>query len=200
MKTGESYDKAYFDKWYRDPRHRVSTLASARRKARLALSVAEYYLERPVRNALDIGCGEGQWQIALSELRPGIRYTGIDPSDYAIHRFGRSRNLIAGSLGNLPRLGRSYDLVICSDSLHYVPEDELLAGLEVLVARLKGIAFLEAYPSGTELDGDTAGMLPRSAAFYRKIFRKTGLVSCGSHCYAGPALRDRVTDLERGRA
>ena len=195
MKT---YGKAYFDKWYRDPRHRVSTAASTGRKARLAVAVAEYYLERPVRSVLDVGCGEGQWQPALKKIRPGIRYMGVDPSPYAIRRFGSHRNLHLGSFGSLPPLDRSYDLLICSDSLYYVPDDELTMGLAILVQRLDGIAFLEAYPSGAALDGDTSGMTRRSASAFRRIFRHVGLVACGSHCYAPPALHGQVTELERG--
>jgi len=80
-----------------------------------------------------------------------------------------------------------------------VPDDELIIGLEILAQRLAGIAFLEAYPADVRLDGDISGMVPRTAAFYRRVFRNAGLVSCGSHCYAGPALQDRVTELERGR-
>lgn len=194
---GRAYDKAYFDKWYRNPLHRVSTPASVARKARLVVAVAEYYLGRRVRTALDVGCGEGQWQPALKRL--GIRYTGIDPSPYAIRRFGSRRRLVLGSFGNLPRLASSYDLLICCDALYYVPDDELIIGLEILAQRLAGIAFLEAYPADVRLDGDTSGMVPQTAAFYRRVFRNAGLVSCGSHCYAGPALQDRVTELERGR-
>ena len=194
----EAYGKAYFDKWYRDPRHRVSTARTVERKARHALAAAEYYLDRPARSALDVGCGEGQWRSALKRLRPGIRYTGIDPSPYAVRRFGMRRNIIAGSLGGLPRLAASYDLIVCSDSLYYVPDDELIIGLEILAQHLAGVAFLEAYPEATKLDGDTTGMFPRSAAFYRKVFRHAGFVSCGSHCYVGPALHERVTTLERG--
>ena len=61
-----------------------------------------------------------------------------------------------------------------------------------------GVAFLEAYPHEAGLQGDTSGMHPRSAAFYRKAFRDAGLRPCGSHCYTGAALRDSVTELEQG--
>ncbi len=198
MSSTKAYDEAYFNKWYRNPRHRVSTSATLERKVFLAVGVAEYYLGRPVGRVLDVGCGEGQWRPVLKKLRPGIRYTGIDPSEYAIRRFGRRRNLLRGSFGNLPLLRGSDDLLICSDTLYYVPDDELIIGLEILVQRLVGIAFLEAYPSDIEFDGDTSGMFPRSAAFYRKLFRHAGLVPCGSHCYAAPALHDRMTELEGG--
>lgn len=192
-----SYDEAYFDRWYRSPQ-RVSTPAAVARKAALAVAMAEYYLGRKIRTVLDVGCGEGQWQPALNRLRPGVRYTGIDPSPYAIRRFGKKRNLVEGSFGHLPKLRASYDLLICSDSLYYVPDDELVSGLEILVAHLDGLAFLEAYPSSAELSGDTEGMFPRSAGFYRKIFRHVGLVACGSHGYVSPTLHGCVTELERG--
>lgn len=191
-----AYDQAYFDKWYRHPAHRVSTMAKTSRKALLAMAVAEYYLERQVRTVLDVGCGEGQWQPVLKKLRPRLRYTGIDPSPYAVKRFGKRRHLVHGSFGNPPDLEDSYDLIICSDSLYYIPDDELIMGLHILAPRLAGIAFLEAYPQEAGLRGDTSGMHPRSAAFYRRVFRDAGLRACGSHCYAGPRLRDFVTPLE----
>lgn len=195
-----SYNKSYFDKWYRDPKHRVSTGSSTRRKAAAAVAVAEYYLERPVRTVLDIGCGEGQWQPILAGMRPGIRYTGVDSSEYAVSRYGRRRNLHLGSFGDLPELdlGPTYDLIICSDLLYYVSRRELVRGLPALVARLGGIAFLEAYASKEAMSGDFRTIEPRTAAFYRRIFLGHGLVSCGTHCYAGAEMAGCVTDLERG--
>ena len=197
--TRSRFNSAYFDKWYRNPRHRVITPSIIARKARLALAMAEYYLGRPVRNALDVGCGEGQWLPALKKLRPGISYTGIDPSPYVIKRYGKRRNLMFGSFGDLPPLATAYDLLISSDSLYYVHEDELLSGLQNLLPRLTGVAFLEAYASDVPHAGDIAGMFPRSNAVYRRIFQRVGLRSCGSHCYVGPSLYDQVTEMERGR-
>ena len=195
-----AYDKAYFDKWYRHPKHRVSTAANTARKALLAVAVAEYYLGRQIRTALDVGCGEGQWQPALKRLRPRLRYTGVDPSPYAVRRFGKRRNILQGSFGNLPDLAGSYDLIVCSDSLYYIPDDELIIGLHILAPRLAGIAFLEAYPHEVGLRGDTSGMHPRTAAFYRKVFCHAGLRPCGSHCYTGAALHGSVTELEHGNS
>jgi len=192
------YDKAYFDTWYRDPKNRVSTPALISKKAHLAVAVAEYYLGRQVRTVLDIGCGEGQWFQALKTLRPSLRYTGVDPSPYVIQRFGKRRNVIGGSFGDLPKLSPSYDLLVCSDCLYYVPDNELIVGLEILAHHLAGVAFLEAYPAEEEVEGDTSTIYPRTAAHYRKIFKRAGFLSCGSHCYVGPALRELVTELEKG--
>ncbi len=194
------YDKSYFDKWYRHPKHRVSTPALTRRKAALALAVAEYYLERTVRTVLDVGCGEGQWQPVLARLRPGIRYLGVDSSEYAVRRFGRSRNLQLGAFGDLGSLdlAPSYDLIICSDALYYVPRPELSDGLKVLANHLGGVAFFEAYATGEALQGDIRKLERRDPAFYRQLFRKHGFISCGSHCYVGTQLAGQVTALERG--
>lgn len=200
MSTLTRYDERYFDTWYRDPRRRVSTAASTTRKAALCVSMAEYYLGRKVRTVLDVGCGEGQWQPILAKLRPGIRYQGFDGSEYAIRRYGRRRNIALGTFGELDTLplARAYDLVICSDMLYYVSRDDLDRGLAALAPRLAGVAFLEAYTNADEVEGDTRTWESRDAAFYRRLFRRHGLVSCGSHCYAGPASADAVMELERG--
>ena len=58
MTPAKAYDKAYFDRWYRDPRRRVATAADVARKARLVVGIAESLLQRPVRSALDIGSSE----------------------------------------------------------------------------------------------------------------------------------------------
>ncbi len=200
-KFPQPYDRRYFDKWYRDPAHRVSSRASAARKAAIAIAVAEYYLERPVRTVLDVACGEGQWQPILTRLRPRLRYTGVDSSAYAVERFGRRRNLQKGGFGELDQLdlASSYDLIVCSDALFFLPPAELLRGLAALVPRLGGIAFLELYGREEPLEGDIRQMRRLTGAEYRRILRRFGLVSCGPHCYAGTALSERVTDFERGQ-
>src|SRR5687767_15922569 len=69
----KAYDEAYFTKWYRDPRTRVHTPDSVRRKVRMVLGVAEYFLGRELRTVLDVGAGEGTWGIELRRLRPDLR-------------------------------------------------------------------------------------------------------------------------------
>lgn len=193
------YTKAYFDKWYRDPQHRVSTPTTTARKATMVLGVTEYYLERPVHTVLDVGCGEGQWRVALRRLRPKIRYTGVDPSPYVLQRFGKSRNILPGGLGSLPheKLDSAYDLIICSDLLYYLSDQELKNGLKTLLSYLDGVAFLEAYGREEVDGGDTCTMGQRDATFYRKLFRRLGFVSCGPHCYAGEMLKGSVCTLEQ---
>lgn len=192
------YDRAYFDRWYRDPSTRVKSGAAIRRKAALALSVAEYYLERPARTVLDVGCGEGNWLQALRSLRPGIRYTGVDASRYAVERFGKKRNIRLGSFATLEEIGLAddYDLIVCSDTLFYLPLEELRAGISSLAARSAGVAFLELYTGEDSLIGDFPKEGLQSQDFYRKLLRKHGFLSVGSHCYLGPDMAKRAMQME----
>ena len=74
------YDHAYFEKWYRHPRHAVGSRNELKRKVALTVAVAEYYLGRPVESVLDVGCGEAPWRAPLRLLRPRVDYRGLDAS------------------------------------------------------------------------------------------------------------------------
>src|SRR4051812_16712799 len=141
------YDAAYFAKWYHNPRTKVHTAGAVRRKVRMALSVAEYFLRREVRTVLDIGSGEGAWRAELKRLRPDIRYQGIDPSDYVVQRFGRRRNIRLGRFEDVATmdLRGHFDLIVCADVLQYVSTHEVKRGVKRIASLLGGMAFLEAY-------------------------------------------------------
>jgi SAM-dependent methyltransferase len=194
----KSYDQAYFKKWYHDARTRVHTPDSVRRKVRMVVGITEYFLRRKVRSVLDIGAGEGAWRAELRRLRPDIRYLGIDPSEYVIRRHGKRRNIRLGRFEDLPALslGARYDLVVCADVLQYVATPAVERGVERIREILGGVAFLEAYTSGDEMEGDLSGWHPRSKAQYRRLFDRAGLVGCGLHCYLTPELAERAVELE----
>src|SRR4051812_29476109 len=97
MAPRKAYDRAYYDRWYRNPRTKIATAAGLRRKVHLAVSAAEFMLARPIESVLDVGCGEGSWRAPLLRLRPGIEYQGIEASDYVVSRFGRRRNIRLGT-------------------------------------------------------------------------------------------------------
>ncbi len=192
------YDRAYFDRWYRDPSTRVKSSAALSRKASLSLSVAEYYLERPVKSVLDVGCGEGNWLAPLRKLRPQIGYTGVDASSYAVKRYGKSRGIRLGRFSELGEcdLAGSYDLIICSDTLFYLPLDELEKGLSFLAPRTGGVAFLELYTRKDRLVGDFPAKGLKSAGFYKGLLSRHAFLSVGSHCYLGPSLAERAMEME----
>src|SRR5512138_3905428 len=96
----KTYDRHYFDKWYRSG-DRVHERGEVRRKAALAISTAEYFLQRRIESVLDVGCGEGAWFQHIRSLRPRAHYAGIDSSEYAVSEFGEERNIRLGSFGDL---------------------------------------------------------------------------------------------------
>jgi SAM-dependent methyltransferase len=196
----KTYDRAYFEKWYHDPSRRVITAAAVARKVRLVTGIAESLLERPIRSVLDVGCGEGIWRAQLKRLRPGVRYVGVESSEYAVARFGKSRGIRQGSFGTLPslQLRGPYDLVIVCDVLHYVPESELAPGFAEIARLLGGVAYLEAYTTADRIEGDHSGWHHRSPAQYRRHFRRAGLHAVGMHCYVGDDLAESAAALERG--
>lgn len=197
---GKVYDRAYFDRWYRRDASRIEGPAALRRRVAFAVAMVERFLSRPIRSALDVGCGEGRWRAELLRLRPRLEYLGVEPSHYAVERFGRRRNLVQGAfedLARLPLCGR-YDLVICADVLHYLGDPELAAGLPTLVGATGGLAYLELLTSDEEVEGDRSGLILRPSSFYRELFSAAGLTGVGCHGWLGPDLADLPAALERG--
>jgi SAM-dependent methyltransferase len=194
----KSYDRDYFEKWYRDPKHAVTSIATLRRKVALAVATAEYYLGREIRNVLDVGCGEAVWRKPLRELRPQVDYLGLDSSEYVVARYGSSRNVRLATFGQLGelRFDREFDLIVCSDVLHYVPTSELRRGLRGIAEMLAGVAFLELFTSSDEPEGDRHGFHHRMPNWYLSTFAEAGLIACGSHCYLPQRMQESVAALE----
>lgn len=199
--TSKQYDRAYFDKWYRSWDNKVSTAAEVRRKVAMAVSIAEYFLRRPLRSVLDVGCGEAAWLPHLRALRPRISYQGLDPSDYVVARFGKKRNIRKASFADLPHLDlrTTYDLVVCSDVLHYVDEASIPVGVEAISRWTHGAAYLEVLTKEDDVIGDLDGLEQRPAAYYRKLFTKAGLVAVGPYTWLSPQISDIAAELERAR-
>jgi SAM-dependent methyltransferase len=192
----KQYDRDYFDHWYR--RRGIGGAQRLARKVALAVATAEYHLERPLRTVLDIGCGEGTWRAPLLKLRPKARYLGFDASEYAIARYGRSRNLHYARFGDfsLLRPCPPVDLLVCSDVLHYLSVRELDRGLPGLAELCGGVAFLETFAREDSAEGDEHDFQPRPARFYRARLQALGFAALGSHCWLAPALRERAVALE----
>ncbi len=197
-RSPKTYDRAYYDRWYRDPRTRISDAADIRRRAAQVIAAAELLLGRSVRSILDIGCGEARWRAPLRALRPRVRYLGLETSEYAIGRFGATRGVRRGSFGSLAALrGRTFDVIVCADVLHYLPPSEIDAGLDVLPDLLEGIAFLDVTVREDRPAGDLHGWISRPASWYLRRFEHAGLTNCGMMCWCGPGLAARLGGIER---
>ncbi len=198
MTEGRRYGRAYFDKWYRDPTYRVKSASELGRQVAFVVAAVEFILGRPVRSVLDVGCGEAQWRRVLQRHRPSLHYTGVDPSEYVVNRFGKQRNILSGSIQTLDALPlrESYDLVVCCGMLNYLSRSELTEGLAHIVRRITGMAYLELFTSEDQTEGDTEWPLPEDASFYRKIMIEAGLVAVGMQCYVPASAIHRVSSLE----
>jgi len=195
---GKQYDKAYFERWYHNRSTRVNSDIEVRRKVAMAVTIAEYFLRRQIRTVLDVGCGEGAWREHLRTMRPRIEYLGLDSSDYVVEQFGRSRNIRKATFGELPQQKLEvYDLVVCSDVMHYVPDDELQVGIKALAHATDGLAFLEVLTKEDDVVGDLDAFIKRPAMSYRKLFKGVGMTQVGPYCWLGPAFEDSVAAMER---
>jgi SAM-dependent methyltransferase len=194
----KSYDKAYFDRFYRDPAERVATAAGLERKVRMAVSVAEFLLARRIRTVLDVGCGEAPWFPILKRLRRDVRYIGVDSSDYVIERYGESRNIRRGDLGALGamRLPKRIDLIVCADVLQYGETPDVERGLRAIAKLLGGVAYIETFATEDDMVGDRDGWHERTAAEYRRLTREAGLTRCGPYCYVNAAELDSLNAFE----
>jgi SAM-dependent methyltransferase len=192
------FNRAYFERWCRNPRTRVLDRVDIARRVALLTAIAEYLLERRVRSVLDVGCGEGNWRAPLLALRPRIRYTGVDPSEYAVRRFGHRRNITLGSTETLEtiRLRGPFDMVIASGVLNFLSDTALSRAARVIARLTSGVAFLELFTTSDDVIGDTRGWKRRSAVYYRRMLNAAGLVQCGPHCYVPRAVAQTLSALE----
>lgn len=193
----KEYDKAYFDNWYRG-RNRVHTRDEVRRKVMLAVTTAEYFLRRPIASVLDVGAGEGAWFTHLRSVRRHARYVGVEPSEYAVSQFGKTRHLQRGTFSELSslRLKGPFDLVICSDVLHYLSERDIRRGIGTLAHLTGGVAYIEVLTAEDSIVGDLEGLTQRPSSFYRRTFERAGFTWCGPYLWLSAELRDEASALE----
>lgn len=196
--AADRFDRSYFDHWYR--RRGFGDRDRLERRVAYALGATEHLLGRPVTSVLDVGCGEGAWQPVLRRLRPGLRYVGIDPSAYAVDRFGRRRDLRLGGFGDIDRvvpIGEGpFDLVVSVDVLGYVRDADVRRGVQAIADRLVGLAFLEAFTTADAIVGDVDGYRRRRATTYLRWFADAGLHRVGPNLYVGDSLRPFLAALE----
>ena len=78
--NAKEYDRAYFDRWYRDPTHRVRATGETARKVNMVVALAEYYLGRRFGRSRNLRMAR---LADLAELRFERRFDLIICSDVA---------------------------------------------------------------------------------------------------------------------
>lgn len=195
MVDTQQFDKAYYRRYYQDPRTRVAAPEEIRAQADFVCGYMKY-MDLPIRRALDMGCGLGSWKRELKRHFPGASYTGVEQSDYLCKRFG----WIKGSADTF-QSPRPFDLVICQDVLQYLPGPSADTAMKRLTALCRG-ALLFAVLTRQDWEEncdqeltDGSGYL-RSGRWYRKRLKK-GFITAGGGLFVKRGAGVILYDLEK---
>jgi SAM-dependent methyltransferase len=172
------FDRAYYRRFYFDPRTAVANRREMGARARLIAAMTEH-AGLPVRRILEAGCGTGMLRSALRRLLPRAQYTGLETSEYLCERYGWQHGRIEQYQ---PRT--QFDLVICYDVLQYLDDRAAARALANFGRLCRGVLYFSALtrfdlkhnadPQRTDSDVHL-----RSAHWYRsrlrRQFREAGL-------------------------
>jgi len=173
------FDKAYYQRFYHDPRTAVTTRAEMRDRAAL-IAACVRYVDLPVKRILDAGCGVGLLRAPLLRRLPGAQYIGLEVSEYLCRRYGWRQ----GTLQTLNTAER-YELVICYDVMQYLKPAEARRAIAKLAQVCRGALYFGALTSGDwkdNCDQARTDRIPglRSAAWYRReLSRAFRPLGCG---------------------
>lgn len=190
----KTFDKAYYDRFYRNPRTRAVSPAAAGRQADFIASYLKY-LEIPVRRVLDLGCGVGTTLRALGKAFPKAHLRGVEYSDYLCGRYGWEQGSVVDYRSDQP-----YDLVLCNDVLAYLDDGECARALSNIATLCRGAAFLgiltveDASLYDPERTDPQQWMRP--AAWYRRRLRRH-FVNVGGGIYLKSPPQVVVWHLDR---
>jgi 2-polyprenyl-3-methyl-5-hydroxy-6-metoxy-1,4-benzoquinol methylase len=173
------FDKAYYQRFYHDPRTAVTTRAEMRDRAAL-IAACVRYVDLPVKRILDAGCGVGLLRAPLLRRLPGAQYVGLEVSSYLCQRYGWRQ----GTLQTLNTVER-YELVICYDVMQYLKPVEARRAIAKLAQVCRGALYFGALTRGDwndNCDQARTDRIPglRSAAWYRReLSRAFRPLGCG---------------------
>ncbi len=174
-----AFDKAYYDRYYANPRTAVTSRAEMGRRAAL-IAAATDYLGLPVRRILDAGCGMGLLRAPLLRRLKRAQYTGLEVSEYLAGRCGWQ----LGALQNW-RSRERFDLIICYDVLQYLKREQARAAIRNLGRLCRGVLYVSALTREDweqNCDQQRTDKVPgiRSAGWYRReLNRDFEAVGCG---------------------
>lgn len=114
----------------------------------------EHYNLSESASILDVGCAKGFMLHDFKELMPEANIAGIDVSQYAIdHALPSVRQYLqVGNAKKLPYPDKSFDLVICINTVHNLPLEECKQALREIerVSRGKSFVTMDAWRNDAE--------------------------------------------------
>jgi SAM-dependent methyltransferase len=175
----DTFDQAYYQRYYFDPRTAVTTRSEMRDRAAMIAATVRY-AGLPVRRILDAGCGVGLLRAPLLRRLPRAEYVGLETSSYLCKRYGWRQ----GTLQTL-RSREHFDLVICYDVLQYLAVAEARVAIDNLARVCRGALYFGALTSGdwrNNCDQSRTDRIPglRPASWYRReLNRHFQALGCG---------------------
>jgi len=172
------FDRAYYQRYYFNPRTAVASRSEVRARARL-IAAFTAHAGLPVRRILDAGCGTGQLRAALKRQLPRAQYVALESSDYLCERYGWVHGRIEEFRAPAP-----FDLVVCYDVLQYLPAGAAERALANFGRLCRGVLYFTAltrfdYEQNCDQARTDADVHLRSARWYRtrleRQFREAGL-------------------------
>jgi 2-polyprenyl-3-methyl-5-hydroxy-6-metoxy-1,4-benzoquinol methylase len=188
------FDRAYYQRFYLDPRTTVTPEREAVARARLIAATAKY-LNLPVRRVLDVGCGLGSLKKPLLTELAGASYTGVEASDWLCRRYGWKRGRVEDYRGR----GR-FDLVVCYDVFQYLGERAARRAVRNLERLCRGLLYFGALTQEdwdencvqAQTDGDS---ILRPDAWYRRALDQ-GFVRLGLGLWLRHGAKVQLWSLE----
>jgi predicted TPR repeat methyltransferase len=171
MSKRDRFDKAYYDHFYGPTLHNAADKLD---EERLMSFVCAYlkYMKQPVRNVVDIGCGFGVWRDAVAQHFPRARYTGVELSEYLCEEYGWKQGSVVDFSAKRP-----FDLVICKDTLQYLPPKDCEVAIENLARLCRGTLYLsvmttEDWNEVCDQRRTDSQVYKRSVSWYRRQLRR----------------------------
>jgi SAM-dependent methyltransferase len=177
-KAAPSFDRAYYKRFYLEPRTAVSTRGEMRTRARL-IAATTAHAGLPVRRVLELGCGTGMLRAALIRLLPRAQYVALEYSEYLCQRYGWQQGSVEDYRASAP-----FDLVVCYDVLQYLPAAAAERALTNFARLCRGMLYFAAltrfdYDHNCDRSRTDSAVYLRSARWYRtrlnRHFHEAGL-------------------------
>jgi SAM-dependent methyltransferase len=184
----KQFDRAYYQRYYFNPRTAVASRAEVRARAQL-IAAFTVHAGLPVRRILDAGCGTGLLRAALRRRLPRAQYVALETSDYLCARYGWVQGRIEEFRARVP-----FDLIVCYDVLQYLEDLAAERALANFARLCRGVLYFTAltrfdYEQNCDQARTDAGVHLRSARWYRqRLARRFNEVGLGFWVRRGAPL------------
>jgi SAM-dependent methyltransferase len=170
-RKGLHFDRAYYQRYYFDPRTAVASRGEVRARARLIAAFA-LHAGLPVRRILEAGCGTGLLRAELLRRLPQVHYVALESSAYLCRRYGWRKGRIEEYRSRTP-----FDLVICYDVLQYLSDSAAQRALANFGRLCRGALYFTAltrhdYQHNCDQARTDVAVHLRTAGWYRTRLRR----------------------------